>query len=300
GPDEDKDGLGDIFESIIPGLNKSSADTDGDTLSDKFEYYVSLTNPAQADTDDDGLDDYQEYNVTRTNPLFADSDFDGLTDYEEVVLYMTNPFEIDSDGDGLDDRFEVKTAWDITTITPSVTEVMIGEVAYPNRTDPLNPDTDGDGLLDGEEGPRGIWYGAQFLFDAENEKIDTDGDGEPDTVVNRPAGNPREDAAPIIYNHGFTHPLDNDTDDDSYEQMWNGKISPRRKWLLLILHALILLVLTLMGILADRILILGFSVMIPQTIMLLNTTITSSTPMGTSCPYNPHPTLMMAIQMTMD
>ncbi|MHA2497001.1 MAG: hypothetical protein ACXAEI_16130, partial [Candidatus Hodarchaeales archaeon] len=37
GPDEDKDGLGDIFESIIPGLNKSSADTDGDTLSDKFE-----------------------------------------------------------------------------------------------------------------------------------------------------------------------------------------------------------------------------------------------------------------------
>lgn len=216
GPDSDGDGLGDIFESIIPGFNPNAADTDGDGLNDKMEYFFSFTNPAISDTDGDGLNDFQEFIVTKTNPRFEDTDFDGLSDYEEVILYKTSPFEIDTDGDGLDDRFEVKTAWDITTVTPSVHEVWIGGVAYPNRTDPLNPDTDGDGLLDGEEGPRGIWYGAEYLFDAAE-------DGSRDE--------PREAADPIIFNQGFTHPLDNDTDDDSYEQQWNGRISPRRRWL---------------------------------------------------------------------
>ena len=36
-------------------------------------------------------------------------------------------------------------------ITQSVFGVMIGGVAYDDRTDPLNPDTDADGLIDGED-----------------------------------------------------------------------------------------------------------------------------------------------------
>lgn len=57
-----------------------------------------------------------------------DSDSDGLTDSEEKEL-GTNFLQIDSDGDGLFDFNEVKVYF----------------------TDPLNPDTDGDSFLDGEE-----------------------------------------------------------------------------------------------------------------------------------------------------
>jgi hypothetical protein len=57
-----------------------------------------------------------------------DSDNDGLTDEEERALGM-DINSVDSDNDGLFDRIEVKVY----------------------KTDPLNPDTDGDGFLDGEE-----------------------------------------------------------------------------------------------------------------------------------------------------
>lgn len=57
-----------------------------------------------------------------------DSDQDGLTDQEELEL-GTNANGADSDQDGLFDREEVKVY----------------------KTDPLNPDTDGDTYLDGAE-----------------------------------------------------------------------------------------------------------------------------------------------------
>jgi len=57
-----------------------------------------------------------------------DSDRDGLTDQQETDL-GTDSFEADSDGDNLFDREEVEVY----------------------QTDPLNPDTDSDGFLDGSE-----------------------------------------------------------------------------------------------------------------------------------------------------
>ncbi|MFX1511423.1 MAG: hypothetical protein ACFFCQ_02445 [Promethearchaeota archaeon] len=223
GPDTDGDGLSDIFEEVVPGFDKNNPDTDGDGLGDKEEYYDHVTDPGIRDTDGDGLSDWTEVHMSLTNPRFDDTDFDGLNDFEEYVIYHTDPFEMDSDADGLTDSFEVKTAWDISNITPSVKQVFIGGVPYPNRTDPLNPDTDNDGLLDGEEGPRGIYYGSGSLFDSANEINPETGTQSRDS--------PREDAKPIIFNYGFTHPLDNDTDDDSYEQLWNGTISFRRRFL---------------------------------------------------------------------
>ncbi|MHA2498921.1 MAG: hypothetical protein ACXAEL_05065, partial [Candidatus Hodarchaeales archaeon] len=216
GPDGDGDGLSDAFELLIAGLNPDLSDSDGDGLPDKFEYLTSKTDPGATDTDGDGLSDFDEILRYGTNPRFDDTDFDALTDFEEVTIYKTDPFEIDTDGDGLDDAFEVNTAWNISLVTPSVTEVLIGGVPYNNHTDPLNPDTDRDGLLDGAEGPRGIWYGAEYLTAG---SLDGDRDS------------PREAADPILFYFGFTHPLDNDTDDDSYEQLWDGRISPRRRWL---------------------------------------------------------------------
>jgi len=212
GVDADEDGLPDSYEEMIPGLKVDSADSDGDGLGDKFEIKVSGTDPVLADTDEDGLDDGYEVQVTLTNPLQPDSDFDGLTDYEEVVLLGTDPNNIDTDGDSLDDYYEVNTAWDMTNVTPSVPFVTIGGKTYTDHTDPLNPDTDGDGLLDGQEGEFGAYYGPDLYDDDE------------DTYY--------PDEPPVIFGRGYIHPLDNDTDDDSYRQLCNGSIAPGRMFLI--------------------------------------------------------------------
>ncbi|NPD88140.1 MAG: hypothetical protein HGN29_05435 [Asgard group archaeon] len=212
GLDEDGDGLPDSYEEEIPGLKLDSDDSDGDGLSDKFEIRNSGTDPIVNDTDGDRLLDGYEYQVLRTNPLQCDSDFDGLTDYEEVVIYGTDPNSIDTDGDQLDDYYEVNTAWNITGIKRSVPFVMIGGVMYIDHTDPLNPDTDGDGILDGQEGPFGAYYGPD-LYDDEDDSY-------------------YPDQPPIIYNEGYIHPLDNDTDDDSYRQLCNGTIAPGNMFLI--------------------------------------------------------------------
>lgn len=66
---------------------------------------------------------------TITEPIRPlDTDSDGLPDNDEVVL-GTSISAVDSDQDGLSDFEEVKT-W---------------------KTDPLNPDSDGDGYVDGQE-----------------------------------------------------------------------------------------------------------------------------------------------------
>ncbi|MDE6658066.1 MAG: thrombospondin type 3 repeat-containing protein [Oscillospiraceae bacterium] len=114
-------------------------DTDGDGLNDMLEimYETAIDNP---DTDGDGLTDYEEVFLCRTDPTVydsvtkgvpdsdADADGDGLTNAEEIVA-GTYPYIEDSDDDGLTDYEEV----------------------YIYKTDPLEYDTDGDGLPDGVE-----------------------------------------------------------------------------------------------------------------------------------------------------
>ena len=107
----------------------------------------------------------------------------------------------------------------------SVASVVIGGQTFTTasggtgRTDPLNPDTDGDGLLDGEEGEFGLYFG-------DNENFNPDGNGT--SVV--------EGVELIIFNNGYVHPLDADTDDDSYEQQMfsdgSVKKSPQNKFLM--------------------------------------------------------------------
>ncbi|MFX0209509.1 MAG: hypothetical protein ACFFDT_26225, partial [Candidatus Hodarchaeota archaeon] len=208
GLDDDGDGLGNAYEENTPGLNPLSEDTDGDGLTDKFETQTSKTDPILPDTDGDGLDDFVEYHNTKTNTRQPDSDWDGLTDYEEAIIIGTDPLDTDTDNDGIDDYYEVNHAYDILGVTPSVEYVMIGGVKYYDRTDPLNPDTDGDGLIDGEEGEYGPYYGLDDLY---NETAE--------------AGT---DSPPLIFNGGYTHPLDNDTDDDTWEQLYDGKIAPSK------------------------------------------------------------------------
>ncbi|MDF1537715.1 MAG: hypothetical protein P1Q69_02290 [Candidatus Thorarchaeota archaeon] len=203
GLDADGDGLGDEYEASIPGLDPNNPDTDSDGANDKLEVQTMNTDPVDPDSDDDGLLDGEEWDLG-TNPMFVDSDWDDLTDYDEVKVYLTDPLSQDTDGDALTDAYEVYTAWNITGITPTVTEVVIGGVPYNDHTDPLNPDTDGDSIVDGDEGNTGCYYGLDSLYN------DTEGSG--------------FDADPLIFNGGYTHPLDADTDDDSYLQLYNGMI----------------------------------------------------------------------------
>ncbi|MHA2202980.1 MAG: hypothetical protein ACW991_04770, partial [Candidatus Hodarchaeales archaeon] len=217
GYDSDNDGLSDAQENESTSLNPYNADTDGDGLSDKYELKVSNTDPGKYDTDGDGLSDFIEWygvhSPPKADPNTYDTDMDGLSDGEEVLLYGTNPNSRDTDMDGLTDFFEVTTDWVIPSqintsqldnpwpITPSVTAVKIGDQIYDNRTDPLNPDTDNDGLLDGQEGEFGPWWG---------------------NPNNYPGGG---DQPMLLLNEGYTHPLDNDTDDDSFYQYYDGSIA---------------------------------------------------------------------------
>ena len=213
GLDSDEDGLGDEYEKSTPGLKWDDPDSDGDGLDDKFETQTLKTDPANPDSDGDGLDDKTEYDM-KTDPLNPDSDFDQLTDYEEAAIYGTDPFVADTDEDGLTDYYEVNHVYNMTGITPTVSQIMIGGVPYDDRTDPLNPDTDGDGLLDGQEGTSGIYYGPELYNLSKN---NDDPDAEQINYTPDPA---------LIFNGGYTHPLDADTDDDSYWQTYDGKIAP--------------------------------------------------------------------------
>jgi len=97
-------------------------------------------------------------------------------------------FGIDQDGDGLTDSVETNTGTYIS--------------ANNTGTNPSNPDSDNDGLKDGEEV---ITYGTNPLLE------DTDVDGAPDGDEVTAGTNPKDSASapnlPIAYNDAFTAKL---------------------------------------------------------------------------------------------
>lgn len=87
------------------------------------------------DFDNDGIKNIDEEEVYFTDPNNADTDGDGYSDWQELNAGFSphNPLKVslqdnDQDGDGLSDYFELRF-----------------------HTNLLNPDTDGDSYLDGEE-----------------------------------------------------------------------------------------------------------------------------------------------------
>lgn len=132
-----------------------SVDTDGDGLSDDEEQYIYQTDPGLLDSDGDGMNDGDElvklegkwitdYDGDGLNSLQdKDSDNDGLWDTVEVDQTFTRPVKADSDNDGLSDFFEVNQDGDPANYTASV------------DFDPNNPDTDADGVNDGDEAAAG-------------------------------------------------------------------------------------------------------------------------------------------------
>lgn len=99
------------------GVAPGDYDTDNDGLSNYIEIYVTGTEPTKADSDENGVSDADE-----------DADNDGLANIEEIEL-GTDLAKKDTDNDGLEDYAEVNT----------------------HNTNPVNHDSDGDTLSDGDE-----------------------------------------------------------------------------------------------------------------------------------------------------
>jgi len=129
-------------------------DPDSDGLGSVAEAALG-TDPGARDSDGDGLLDGQE---TTTDPLDADSDDDGLADGAELA-FGTDPAKADSDGDGLGDGLEAGASTGINAGTSAGgyafegTDLdLFGRDEDPaSQTDPMKPDSDGDGVVDGVE-----------------------------------------------------------------------------------------------------------------------------------------------------
>jgi len=262
--DFDGDGLTNLEEFLL-GTDPTNPDTDGDGLTDFEEVRVYFTDPTNPDTDGDGMPDGWEvmYGLNPLDPMDAhmDPDGDGLTNLEEYV-HKTNPRMFDTDGDGISDGWEILHGLD--PLSPfdgggvrSLLEELVREASmWPDekplpplilnittdldqdglsnleefalKTDPNNPDTDGDGLTDFEEVITYRHLGSDPL------KFDTDGDGLSDfeeiMIYGTDPANPDTDGDGLsdyeeIMIYG-TDPLNPDTDGDGLLDGW--EVNPVR------------------------------------------------------------------------
>ena len=166
-PDDDNDGYDDVLENQ-EGTNPTDAldiplDSDRDGLSNSQEEALG-TDPFDADTDGDGMNDKIDSDPLTGIPP-TDTDEDGIPD----------TIDPDNDNDGYSDEVEIGLGTDPndSNETPSDqdSDFIPDELEEDFNTDPNNPDTDGDGILDGQD---------DFPTDPDR-GIDTDGDGIDDT-----------------------------------------------------------------------------------------------------------------------
>lgn len=122
------------------GVCYPAGDADGDELTNEQEDELG-TDPLDADTDDDGLSDGDEIGDDafydegeETDPLDADTDDDGIQDGTELGT-------VDGVGDPDDDG----------PMKGTNTEVFVPDGMPESTTDPLDPDSDLDGVDDGDE-----------------------------------------------------------------------------------------------------------------------------------------------------
>ncbi len=218
-------------------------EADGITLRPIFALGSGLmrytSNPLSTDSDGDGIFDYDEdrnqdgfISAGETNPGKRDSDDDGIDDPEELAAgadgYLTDPLSDDSDGDLIRDKDEIDHA--CSQQNPPVcldpgnpdsdSDGVDDGDEFSAGTDPLNPDSDGDGLEDGEE--VNTYATSPLLWDTDSDRLsdgsevnthgsdpllsDSDGDGIDDF----------EEVSVGIDGY-ITNPRNVDTDGDGFE-----------------------------------------------------------------------------------
>jgi uncharacterized protein YegL len=153
------DGLNNIFTEFSSVFGDTGKDTDGDGLTDCQETQGILvskighplfgkiirTEPGIKDTDGDGIEDGVEIGAVYRLPLISTS----ATPWATTSIYA-DPKLKDSDSDNIEDADEKR-----------------------HGTDPVNADTDGDGISD---------YNEIFVHDSSPRNRNTDGDNENDNI----------------------------------------------------------------------------------------------------------------------
>jgi len=211
--DSDNDGLQDGEEYSLFGIGADIAESNGNDGELNDDLVCSL---CDYDSDGDGLSDGEEV-FTGTDPLDWDGDDDGLSDLEEIQIYFTDPNNADTDGDTADGVIVARDPAFTDAAHPTLAghsgngaigcasdceEVFSGTLLFNpfftqpvpapgisgfgnplDETDPLQMDTDGDGINDNIEfnpgcndGPGGPGTGSA-LFDGFANSFDSDADG---------------------------------------------------------------------------------------------------------------------------
>ena len=151
----------DLYGMSMERVDVDLSDTDGDGLNNYFES-VLQTNPQLMDTDEDTLSDYDEFILFGTDPTLADSDGNGVRDSKEDYdgdglntieekAYGTNIALIDSDYDGVDDGIEVRQLSSNPTVEDTDGDGLLDGEEYNMGLSPIWSDTDGDDVLDCDE-----------------------------------------------------------------------------------------------------------------------------------------------------
>jgi len=178
-------------------------DGDNDGIPDSWEisYFGGLVN-AGDDPDMDGLTNLREYQMG-LNPTDPDTDGDGLLDGDSISV---------SSGDA---RYAGWVNQGILFTQNGNERIFRGENEM--GTDPLNRDTDGDGLLDGVETKTGIWLSSS---DTGTDPLnpDTDGDGLRDGVETNTG-------VFVSASNSGTSPLLTDTDGDGANDWYEVVVS---------------------------------------------------------------------------
>ncbi len=145
-------------------LKFKDTDSDNDKLNDFEEIYLLKTDPLNRDTDGDGVGDFIERFI-KTDPLNPDTDGDGINDHDDFFEEeKEESLEVDTDGDMIPDAEEGRIGTDpeidnFYELRDSDSDrdndgITDYQEIYIDETDPINPDTDEDGLTDGEENER--------------------------------------------------------------------------------------------------------------------------------------------------
>lgn len=139
-----------------------------DISTDFISISKSLYSAQDPDMDDDSLTDGEEIELG-FYPINSDPDRDGISDKNELV-YDTNPELRDTDMDGLRDRVELGLQSGDTDIYTAFDngDPLNQDQSTTSTTDPIDPDSDEDGLPDGVVEGWGYNYEMYKRFDQSN------------------------------------------------------------------------------------------------------------------------------------
>ena len=173
-----------ILEEINVNFVKTNPlleDTDGDLILDIIEYkgwWGFITNPSYFDSDGDGISDYNEFITSYSGISTCDFDNDGNMDKKSCPILFDSDNDKLSDGEELDgwdtyllkekdDYDEIQSEYDDEKEDSSQTmDISSRYISYSVNSNPVNIDTDSDGLNDKDE----------FLVASDPRNIDSDDD----------------------------------------------------------------------------------------------------------------------------